>query len=167
MTDVYGRSDCTTAAVGAHGDASCFVERCSMARRPCKLFEGVYAHGYFARLEGALGVTLENLLSSDSITGFPKEAFEDTKTLVGLRAVPLLRRAWVVQERLLSPRIIYFGLQGLFWQCWSKNASEFWLDLESRDAQPDSDSPDSIKIQFATALRSTSRPRVGEDIDKR
>ncbi|EXJ63416.1 uncharacterized protein A1O5_11465, partial [Cladophialophora psammophila CBS 110553] len=145
MTDVYGRSDCTIAAVGAHGDVSCFVERCSMARRPCKLFEEIYAHGYFARLE---------------------EVFKDTKTLVGLGTVPLLRRAWVVLERLLSPRIIYFGLQGLVWQCCSKNASEFWLDLKSRDAQPESDSLYSIKIQFATALRSTSRPRVGEEINK-
>lgn len=30
---------------------------------------------------------------------------------------PLLQRAWVFQERLLSPRIIYFGKQEMYWDC--------------------------------------------------
>ncbi|KAI4139242.1 MAG: hypothetical protein L6R39_006398 [Caloplaca ligustica] len=30
---------------------------------------------------------------------------------------PLIRRAWVVQERLLAPRVLHFGSTQLFWEC--------------------------------------------------
>ncbi|EAA34797.2 HET-domain-containing protein [Neurospora crassa] len=41
---------------------------------------------------------------------------------------PLLRRGWVMQERLLSPRVLYAGAARLFWECCSHTASE---DLQS------------------------------------
>ena len=31
---------------------------------------------------------------------------------------PLNRRAWVMQEQQLSPRILHFGKHQLFWRCW-------------------------------------------------
>jgi hypothetical protein len=31
---------------------------------------------------------------------------------------PLNRRAWVLQEQELSPRILHFGQHQIFWQCW-------------------------------------------------
>ena len=34
-----------------------------------------------------------------------------------LRDTPLDRRAWVLQERLLSPRILHFGSQQMYWEC--------------------------------------------------
>jgi hypothetical protein len=34
-----------------------------------------------------------------------------------LRRLPLLSRAWVVQERLLSPRVLHFGAEQIFWEC--------------------------------------------------
>jgi hypothetical protein len=36
----------------------------------------------------------------------------------------LLSRAWVVQERFLSSRVIYFGRNAVFWECWRKGACE-------------------------------------------
>jgi hypothetical protein len=42
----------------------------------------------------------------------------------GVSDAPLNRRAWVVQERILSPRIIHFGAQQLFWECYELKASE-------------------------------------------
>ena len=33
------------------------------------------------------------------------------------RKFPLLSRGWVYQERLLSPRVLHFGSQGLIWEC--------------------------------------------------
>lgn len=30
---------------------------------------------------------------------------------------PLMHRAWALQERLLSPRVLHFGLQELIWEC--------------------------------------------------
>jgi hypothetical protein len=32
-------------------------------------------------------------------------------------ALPLLRRAWIYQERMLSPRVVHFGFEGLEWEC--------------------------------------------------
>jgi hypothetical protein len=37
---------------------------------------------------------------------------------------PLIRRAWVVQERLLAQRVLHFGSNQLFWECSQKDASE-------------------------------------------
>lgn len=37
---------------------------------------------------------------------------------------PLLERAWVFQERLLSPRTVYFASDQLYWECGSLYASE-------------------------------------------
>ena len=37
---------------------------------------------------------------------------------------PLLKRGWVYQERLLSPRIIYFAAEELVWECFEKTDCE-------------------------------------------
>lgn len=37
---------------------------------------------------------------------------------------PLNQRAWVLQERILSPRVIHFGTQQLWWECHTLNACE-------------------------------------------
>lgn len=37
---------------------------------------------------------------------------------------PVNRRAWVVQERMLSPRIIHFTNSRIYWECFEKIASE-------------------------------------------
>ena len=39
---------------------------------------------------------------------------------------PLTRRAWVLQERLLSPRILHFGKRQLLWECNHLRACEFY-----------------------------------------
>lgn len=37
---------------------------------------------------------------------------------------PLLGRAWVVQERVLAPRNLYFGTHQIFWECWGRTHCE-------------------------------------------
>lgn len=37
---------------------------------------------------------------------------------------PLLKRAWVFQERLLCPRNLYFGNESLVWECWEHYCDE-------------------------------------------
>ncbi|KAK1835749.1 heterokaryon incompatibility protein-domain-containing protein [Podospora conica] len=46
---------------------------------------------------------------------------------------PLLSRAWVFQERLISPRVVHFALDELFWECTSETACEcsFLNDIPS------------------------------------
>lgn len=41
-----------------------------------------------------------------------------------LLEAPLSRRGWVLQERLLAPRILHFCRHELFWECCEKEASE-------------------------------------------
>jgi hypothetical protein len=37
-------------------------------------------------------------------------------------------RAWVVQERLLSRRVVYFGERQIFWECRQNDAAEIYVD---------------------------------------
>lgn len=41
-----------------------------------------------------------------------------------LAQMPLIKRAWVVQERLLAPRVLHFGQNELLWECSEMEASE-------------------------------------------
>ena len=45
-----------------------------------------------------------------------------------LRDSMLLERGWVLQERLLAPRVVYFGKDEVLWQCNEQLACESWPD---------------------------------------
>jgi hypothetical protein len=157
MAEIYGGSVCTIAAAGANGNISCFTERDALARRPCRIQSDIYVHGYASRPSDTVHLHEKDPVSSRWEPGNPPlQVMEDVGTLVGLESIPLLSRRWVVQERLLSPRVVYFGLQGLVWQCCSKNASEFWPDLRIFDEQMSEDLRGSTKINFARAVSSVS-----------
>lgn len=38
------------------------------------------------------------------------------------------KRAWVLQERILSPRVLHFGRHQLLWECYEKDAAEAFPD---------------------------------------
>jgi Heterokaryon incompatibility protein (HET) len=42
----------------------------------------------------------------------------------GLTEMPLLQRRWVVQERILAPRMLHFTSTQVFWECFEKVACE-------------------------------------------
>ncbi|RDL35767.1 uncharacterized protein BP5553_06379 [Venustampulla echinocandica] len=47
------------------------------------------------------------------------------KTIKQIRAgCPLMSRGWTFQEELLSPRVLYWSNQGIFWACWTEQDSE-------------------------------------------
>jgi hypothetical protein len=52
-----------------------------------------------------------------------------------LGASPLLRRGWVMQERLLAPRTLHFTKAELFWECHSVNSCETYPDSIPRILQ--------------------------------
>jgi hypothetical protein len=69
---------------------------------------------------------------------------------------PLLQRAWVLQERLLSPRVLHFGRHELMWECTETTACECsFLDHVE---------PENIKIIHHRSLvpGNQSRPALGE-----
>lgn len=46
----------------------------------------------------------------------------------GVSKCPLNTRGWVLQERLLSPRVLHFGRDQLFWECREHAAAECYPD---------------------------------------
>ncbi|KAI1300819.1 heterokaryon incompatibility protein-domain-containing protein [Xylaria venustula] len=57
---------------------------------------------------------------------------------VGPNNNPLLRRGWVFQERLLSPRVLHFGAQELYWECMEAAACEcsYISSSKEKESQP-------------------------------
>ena len=104
MAGIYGNSRCTIAALGSENDdGGCFRDRPAIFGPSLNLLEtgrGLQIYHpqsrYFAREYESSGPT----------------------------AAPLHRRAWVVQERALSPRTLYYGSTGIFWECREADASD-------------------------------------------
>ncbi|KAI1095294.1 HET-domain-containing protein [Rostrohypoxylon terebratum] len=49
---------------------------------------------------------------------------EDSAWCTSFQDEPLLERGWVLQERLMSPRTLYFGKNQVFWECAELHACE-------------------------------------------
>jgi len=102
MGEVYSNAECTIGALtSTNSQGGCFVNRNPLSYRPCKIEVG----GQVMFIEGTSpgGVDLR-----------------DAK----LQPLHLHTRAWVVQERLLSPRTLYYGSMGLAWECAECSATE-------------------------------------------
>ena len=102
MCDIYTRSQLNIACTAAqNSDEGCFRDRDPSLLQPCVV--------------------------SATWTGLPELQFlvlEDRFWADHLLSLPLLRRAWVIQERVLAPRVLHFGQAQCFWECRSKNACE-------------------------------------------
>lgn len=106
MGEIYAGSVCTVAALTARNayDGGCFFEQ---ARNPLS-----YRH---CQLSPHWTVERNSYLAPDMRlrpSWSPLEPF------------PLHTRAWVVQERLLAPRTLYYGATGLAWECAACSATE-------------------------------------------
>lgn len=102
MGMVYQNAFCNIAATGASdGSVGCFWDRNPLLAQVCKvdLTWELPLKGVYYCLDGSL---------------WPRNVGE----------APLNRRGWVVQERILSPRILHFGAQQLFWECHEMEACE-------------------------------------------
>lgn len=105
MKDVYGNSSCNIAALGNPGDG-CFVTRNPLNFFPCWIGGGMEPNS-----EGSVYAFKHYNPSLDS-----REDHQGGS--------PLLRRGWVVQEKLLSTRVIYMGAPQLYWECARHTLSE-------------------------------------------
>ncbi|OJT10838.1 hypothetical protein TRAPUB_12650 [Trametes pubescens] len=106
MGEIYAGSVCTVAALTARNahDGGCFFEQ---ARNPLS-----YRH---CQLSPHWTVKGNSYIAPDlrlRPSWSPMEPF------------PLHTRAWVVQERLLAPRTLYYGATGLAWECAECSATE-------------------------------------------
>jgi Heterokaryon incompatibility protein (HET) len=109
MGEYYKNSLFTIAAVSApDGSSGCFVNRNPLALTPCPIdihFPGITetVASMFVRL------------NTD---------WDPVDRTSGFQRPPLWQRAWVVQERLLSSRILRFSDMQLSWICRTEEASE-------------------------------------------
>lgn len=104
MEQVYGNSWCNIAAVNAKdGSEGLFRNRKFDDLMP----DSVKANSM------TLGKTTYRVISEDYWAA-------------GLLHEPLYRRAWVFQERMLSPRVLHFSANQLFWTCPSFSACEVY-----------------------------------------
>lgn len=99
MSSIYGNSSCNIAAMGDGGVDACFVQRNPLELFPCRITQQKGMNATYA---------FQEIVHKD---------------------IPLLSRGWVLQERLLSPRVIYYGMKELYWECRSQTASEAFPSL--------------------------------------
>lgn len=103
MGDVYGGSNLNIAATSASdGTWGCFFDREDSWRMQILL----------GNTESSEGI-LHECCGPDML----EQAKEN---------IPLLTRAWVVQERFLSPRTLHFTNKQIFWVCKETTACEIW-----------------------------------------
>ncbi|KAG6994223.1 hypothetical protein G7Y79_00046g082740 [Physcia stellaris] len=102
MGDVYANSLCNIAATwNLSSDDGCFPERNGMDARD------VIVSSNWTNHKPTTFRVVESRLWEDLIN-----------------SAPLNKRAWVVQERLLAPRVLHFGRTQLAWECHELDACE-------------------------------------------
>lgn len=105
MSDVYRNAYCTIAAAGSNDDQ-----------------EGVF----IKRSEQDVCVLRYNAANTYIAATY---ASDDVAAMVELHKSPLSKRAWTLQERLLSQRTIHFTTSRVIWECQSKLETEDLLVL--------------------------------------
>ena len=112
MASIYENSLCTIAAAGAtNAHGGCFATRDPLQTFYCKVGGN----------------------SKDGVYIGPSSGSESAAAI--LTDSPLVSRAWVLQERLLSARMIHFGARSLYWTCLQGFASDAYM-IGSGDITP-------------------------------
>lgn len=104
MDSVYGNSWCNIAATASSdGRGGCFRERNPLLVQPCRVqaeWEGLEKGEY--------------------------HCIDTSQWRREVAEAPLNTRAWVVQERFLSPRVLHFSANQVYWECQELDASEMY-----------------------------------------
>lgn len=114
MAGVYSNCVFSLAALhGANSASGCSTSRDPRSYLPCKL---PLARGLYGMSFRPSTKHIERKTESDGLLEGFTTAYQPWEEKRILKA-PLLNRGWVFQERLLPPRTIYFGAQGVYWEC--------------------------------------------------
>lgn len=99
LSSVYSGASITIAAMAsADGTGGCFKQRES---------------GEEVRLETSAGLQCNMMLAFERNHDFDRFG----ETLYSSHSVPLARRKWFFQERMMSRRLVYYTAHELFWEC--------------------------------------------------
>lgn len=126
MCEVYSHSLCNIAATGAvDGSDGLFFERDTTAERPCM---------------AEVNLILEKP-QDPHIPPVPPSLFGTYELFLcdqwerDLERGALNKRAWVMQERFLSTRVLHFSSTQVFWECLENQSSELFQDAIPEMAQ--------------------------------
>jgi Heterokaryon incompatibility protein (HET) len=117
-----------------------------------------------------------------SQTGEREDIYIFSDAVLGARfeinSGPLSRRAWVLQERLLSPRTVYFGSNQVFWECSELEATEAfphghvwgsalsnWNYLKSKLPSPNNPGGD-LYLSWDSVVRTYASAQLTRKTDK-
>ena len=111
MGEIYRNGICNLASTGfVDGSSGLFVDRVPQQLRPIPIT-----------------LSADIRLGNDIVLSEGRYQLVDYESwTTGVDEAPLNTRAWVVQERMLSPRTIHFGTQQIFWECCEKICSEVY-----------------------------------------
>lgn len=105
MGEVYGRSFLTIAARAArNAQDGCFIPRRVSTVSICRL-------SYLAKDDPSIPLGTISILD-------PAFMIEDP------RQSPLDTRGWVLQEKILTPRVVHYAAQQIYWECRQKATSQ-------------------------------------------
>lgn len=112
MASVYENSTCTIGALsGANSHAGCFKSRQPLEHFSCRVGQ-----------EGSNAV----FITSKHVFW---ELINENGTGPG-QPGPLNTRAWVVQERMMSPRTLYFGSRRIHWECRTNGSPDHDIETD-------------------------------------
>ena len=125
MADVYGNSVLTIFAsgMGMEGVQGAISDTCFSVRNPLEVYAPiVMSPSSDGAMQGSMERQGEENAYVDGRASFYaiRDKYKPSvdEMLWGAQQKnPLLGRGWIVQERLLSPRIIYYGADELCWEC--------------------------------------------------
>ena len=102
MGEIYAHGLLNIAATAsADGNGGLFNQRVDLLTSPC---------------------LLESRDASDNVQHFslyPADAWQ-----TGVEDTALGKRGWVIQERILSPRVLHFASNQMFWECCTEKGAE-------------------------------------------
>lgn len=143
MADVFSGAYCTIAATAAHDSSEgLFFERTPATTQPFRVTTTWKSN------------RPESFNLSNNYLIYPENYWQDMESLA-----PLLTRAWVVQERILSRRIIHFAKPQIFWECSHLMACEvFPAGVPSKPLYISFYKPDRGNEESTTSIETTDQP---------
>lgn len=144
MGQVYKYSECTIAATGSvNSHGGCFVTRNALEVHPCKIIGSI-------------------LSPKDEDEEMYVYKYDLEYVWEEVSCSPWSNRGWVLQERILSPRVLHYTRRQIFWECQRLDANEAFpqgLDLYYHHVELNSNFK---KVMAAPDPQSTNKFRISD-----
>lgn len=121
MVDIYRHSFCNISAISPSADPAVDPSLCGLFRHRRDDMRLLFP--FITNVGVRTSVSLVQLIRG------PWMAWNDSIWLHEIESAPLHSRGWVVQERFLSTRTIYFTQNQIYWECLESTSCEAHLSL--------------------------------------